>query len=83
MHIAHNSKFGSLEDFSHPLFRGSVEMTAQIPESPAESPVNQASPADVFKLPAANSSGDCEGRGGSVVGGTSPGWNADSIPLQP
>lgn len=50
--------------FPHTLPGSGVEMHLQVPEKPVESPLNQMSLADVFKLPAANSSGDYERTGG-------------------
>lgn len=45
--------------------------------------MSQISRADVFRPPAANSSGDCEGRGGEVVGRPLAGQTADFLPLWP
>lgn len=78
MHTAHNSQFGSrgglLFLYLLTSIRSGTEPPPQEPETPAASPV--ISLPEVFRIPAANSSGDCEGRGGSA-------GRHLALPLQP
>lgn len=66
------SQFGSRRGllFPHLLTGVALKPPPQVAEKPAESVTCEPDfRPDVFRPPAANSSRDCEGRGGDVVGG--------------